>query len=84
MCEVRFYNESNREYFHHMYEASEIPDRKQRKKRQRKKRRSACGKCEFCMKEDCGKCKNCMDMTKFGGQGKKRQRCEQRKCRLFR
>ena len=66
MFEVKFYNKSNKKYFYSLYKASEIPDKKQRKKR-----RGACGKCEFCMKDDCGTCKNGRDMRKFGGQGKK-------------
>ena len=44
-------------------------------------RRRNCGKCPECRASDCGNCKNCRDMPKFGGPGKKKQRCIRRKCR---
>ena len=34
-----------------------------------------CGKCDGCTLKDCGKCNNCLDKPKFGGHGKRRQRC---------
>ena len=41
-----------------------------------------CGYCENCLlKSDCGKCKMCLDKKKFGGPGKKKQRCMMRKCK---
>lgn len=46
----------------------------------RKIREPSCGQCEPCLKEDCGKCKCCLDMPKFGGPGKRKERCIHRKC----
>ncbi len=43
-------------------------------------RRNRCGKCENCKKQDCGKCTHCIDMKKFGGKGKLKQACKDRKC----
>lgn len=43
-------------------------------------RRKRCGVCEVCQLPDCGKCKSCKDMVKFGGTGKKKQCCEERRC----
>ena len=41
-----------------------------------------CGHCENCLlQRDCGKCKMCLDKKKFGGPGKKKQRCIMRKCK---
>ena len=31
-------------------------------------------------RKDCGSCTNCKDMKKFGGQGKKKQKCIHRVC----
>ncbi|XP_064460816.1 DNA (cytosine-5)-methyltransferase PliMCI-like [Ornithodoros turicata] len=43
-------------------------------------RRKRCGVCEACQTPDCGKCKACSDMVKYGGTGKLKQCCEQRRC----
>ena len=32
------------------------------------------------MRPDCGKCVGCKGMTKFGGNGKAKQACTNRKC----
>ena len=45
-----------------------------------KKRKMKCGMCDQCLKVDCGQCRNCKDMTKFGGSGKSKQACMERKC----
>ncbi|XP_065893767.1 uncharacterized protein [Dysidea avara] len=37
-------------------------------------------KCSGCSLLDCGLCTFCKDMIKFGGPGKKKQRCSKRKC----
>lgn len=37
-------------------------------------------KCSGCTKKDCGVCKNCKDMVKFGGTGRKKQKCIHRVC----
>ena len=38
------------------------------------------GKCSGCLAVDCGKCKNCRDNTKFGGSGRKKQKCVLKTC----
>ena len=45
-----------------------------------KARKRRCMECEGCKREDCGSCINCNDMKKFGGQGKKKQKCMHRTC----
>lgn len=47
------------------------------------KRGTRCGKCAGCMREDCAKCVYCLDKAKFGGPGKKKQRCILRTCSNF-
>lgn len=43
-----------------------------------------CGKCKACATvEDCGVCVFCKDMKKFGGPGKRRQKCLRRQCEVF-
>lgn len=51
--------------------------------RQSRKRGRGCGGCPGCLREDCGKCQYCMDKPKFGGPGKKKQRCSLRVCSNF-
>ncbi|XP_062975632.1 DNA (cytosine-5)-methyltransferase 1 isoform X2 [Elgaria multicarinata webbii] len=43
-------------------------------------KRRRCGVCEVCQQPECGKCKACQDMIKFGGSGKSKQACQQRRC----
>ena len=43
-------------------------------------RKRGCKECIGCKREDCGSCRNCKDMTKFGGKGKKKQKCIHRVC----
>ncbi|XP_043275334.1 DNA (cytosine-5)-methyltransferase PliMCI-like isoform X4 [Venturia canescens] len=43
-------------------------------------RRRRCGVCEACQQSDCGACAACKDMTKFGGTGRSKQSCVQRRC----
>ncbi|KXJ20320.1 DNA (cytosine-5)-methyltransferase PliMCI [Exaiptasia diaphana] len=43
-------------------------------------RRTRCGICEKCQQPDCGKCKYCRDMVKFGGTGRQKQSCLERRC----
>lgn len=46
-----------------------------------KKTAGSCGECAACLKvTDCGRCVNCKDMLKFGGQGRKKQKCMERRC----
>jgi len=45
------------------------------------KKGNNCGECAACLREaDCGKCVNCRDMVKFGGEGRKKQKCMERRC----
>lgn len=43
-------------------------------------RRKRCGVCMACQLPDCGKCAKCLDMAKFGGSGRGKQCCVQRRC----
>uniref|UniRef100_A0A4W3HR48 DNA (cytosine-5)-methyltransferase 1 n=1 Tax=Callorhinchus milii TaxID=7868 RepID=A0A4W3HR48_CALMI len=43
-------------------------------------KRQRCGVCEVCQQPDCGKCRACKDMVKFGGSGRSKQACLQRRC----
>ena len=45
-----------------------------------KPRRTSCGMCSGCQKDDCGECKMCINMIKFGGNGKMKQKCLKRRC----
>nr|XP_054752148.1 uncharacterized protein LOC129257776 isoform X1 [Lytechinus pictus] len=50
----------------------------------KKRRTMFCGQCIACLRNsDCGQCVNCLDKPKFGGEGKKRQKCLKRKCLVF-
>ncbi|XP_028404799.1 DNA (cytosine-5)-methyltransferase 1-like isoform X2 [Dendronephthya gigantea] len=44
------------------------------------KRRGRCNVCETCQQPDCGECKACRDMKKFGGTGRAKQCCINRRC----
>ena len=46
----------------------------------RRKRSTSCKTCTNCVKADCGTCKYCLDKPKFGGLGKMKQKCIQRRC----
>ena len=48
-----------------------------------KKRGRGCGACPGCLRDDCGTCNYCKDKTKFGGPGRKKQRCALRVCSNF-
>ncbi|XP_063841265.1 LOW QUALITY PROTEIN: DNA (cytosine-5)-methyltransferase PliMCI-like [Scylla paramamosain] len=43
-------------------------------------RRTRCGVCDACQRNDCGQCKHCKDMVKFGGSGRSKQCCIDRRC----
>ena len=45
-----------------------------------KSRKRAYGTCAGCKSEGCGKCGSCLDIKKFGGPGRKKQKCNGRKC----
>ncbi|XP_054859328.1 DNA (cytosine-5)-methyltransferase 1 isoform X2 [Eublepharis macularius] len=59
-------------------EQIEKNEREEDKENHTKRRR--CGVCEVCQQPECGKCKACQDMIKFGGSGKSKQACLQRRC----
>lgn len=44
------------------------------------KRKARCGNCSGCVTKDCGTCHFCQDMKKFGGSGRLKKACIQRKC----
>lgn len=44
------------------------------------KRSLRCGVCDCCQRPDCGVCKFCRDMVKFGGSGRAKQCCIERRC----
>lgn len=48
-----------------------------------RKRGRGCGSCPGCLRDDCGKCQYCVDKPKFGGPGRKKQRCSLRVCSNF-
>ena len=43
-------------------------------------KRKRCGQCAGCKSDDCRACPKCRDMKKFGGSGRKKQACVNRKC----
>ncbi|XP_065920475.1 uncharacterized protein [Dysidea avara] len=45
-----------------------------------RKRSRRCGECIGCTSVDCQKCSACQDMVKYGGPGKKKQCCVNRRC----
>ena len=62
------------------------PEKKKTVPEVKKPKRSSrmCGNCEACSTiEDCGKCVFCKDMKKFGGPGKRHQKCLRRQCKVF-
>nr|CAD43078.1 DNA methyltransferase 1b [Paracentrotus lividus] len=64
----------------HIFDAifkDQIADEMKAAASERKKR---CGVCEICQAPDCGKCTACKDMIKFGGSGKAKQACKDRRC----
>ena len=40
--------------------------------------------CAGCVLPDCGQCEECLDMKRFGGNGRRKQRCTLRQCGLRR
>lgn len=49
----------------------------------RNRKSRGCGKCDACLQEDCRECNNCLDMKKYGGPNKIRQKCIRREdCRV--
>ncbi|XP_076804654.1 uncharacterized protein LOC143448693 isoform X2 [Clavelina lepadiformis] len=45
-------------------------------------RSTRCKKCDACRAPNCGKCIHCRDMKQFGGSGRKKQSCIQRRCQF--
>ena len=48
----------------------------------RARRFAACGKCDGCTRPNCRKCSHCLDMKKYGGSGRLKQRCARKECLL--
>ena len=46
----------------------------------KQRRQKRCKSCSGCLANDCGKCWACRDKIKFGGPGKLKQCCVDRKC----
>ncbi|XP_067931367.1 uncharacterized protein [Watersipora subatra] len=44
------------------------------------KRSKACGTCKACNAKDCRTCVFCLDMKKYGGRGRMKQKCKYKKC----
>ncbi|XP_044540853.1 DNA (cytosine-5)-methyltransferase 1-like [Gracilinanus agilis] len=55
-------------------------DRQGKEDKESAMRRRRCGVCEVCQQPECGACKACKDMVKFGGSGRSKQACLQRRC----
>uniref|UniRef100_A0A8C5D612 CXXC-type zinc finger protein 1 n=1 Tax=Gouania willdenowi TaxID=441366 RepID=A0A8C5D612_GOUWI len=67
------------------YSTPSTPDYRLDRRRGSKVKRSVrmCGECEPCLRtEDCAQCDFCMDMKKFGGPNKIRQKCRFRQCEV--
>ena len=47
---------------------------------QKKVKKGKCRRCAGCLRDDCRRCKYCLDMPKYGGTGKLRQACVERRC----
>lgn len=51
---------------------------------QERKGRKSCGQCANCYRhDDCGVCRACREMKKFGGPGRTKDKCHQRRCLKF-
>ena len=74
-----FKNEASGEFFDDYLDLDSMM-----KQAQKKTRKNGCRKCENCKKPDCRVCVNCLDMKKYRGKGKKKQKCMDRKCLRFR
>ncbi|XP_075758636.1 DNA (cytosine-5)-methyltransferase 1 isoform X2 [Pelodiscus sinensis] len=62
-------------FFSEQIEKNEREDDKENAMKRRR-----CGVCEVCQQPECGKCKACQNMIKFGGSGRSKQACLQRRC----
>ena len=43
-------------------------------------KKMSCRVCEPCLRPDCSQCTFCLDKPKFGGPGKKKQKCIEKVC----
>ncbi|CAH0549085.1 unnamed protein product [Brassicogethes aeneus] len=57
-----------------------FPDQIDQGGRDKGPKKKRCGVCEACQNPDCGECSFCKDMLKFGGSGRSKQACKQRRC----
>ncbi|KAK6625433.1 hypothetical protein RUM43_005731 [Polyplax serrata] len=55
-------------------------DNDEEESKMRTERRRRCNVCEACQQPDCGECVFCRDMVKFGGSGRGKQACKNRRC----
>lgn len=46
-------------------------------------RRTACGKCVACLRLECGRCARCLKKSHFGGEGRCKDICFQRRCHFL-
>ena len=44
------------------------------------KRRLSCSDYTGCRAKECKECNHCLDMKKYGGEGKRKQKYKKRKC----
>ncbi|KAM4889230.1 DNA (cytosine-5)-methyltransferase 1 [Thomomys bottae] len=65
-------------FFAEQIEKDERADREDKENNSTQRRR--CGVCEVCQQPECGVCRACKDMVKFGGSGRSKQACVQRRC----
>ncbi|KAJ8934705.1 hypothetical protein NQ318_008503 [Aromia moschata] len=66
-----------RDVFEHFF-LDQIDNKDKNENKGPKKKR--CGVCEACQSPDCGECNHCKDMLKFGGSGRSKQACKNRRC----
>nr|XP_023026505.1 DNA (cytosine-5)-methyltransferase 1-like [Leptinotarsa decemlineata] len=57
-----------------------FPDQLDAKNDNKGPKKKRCGVCESCQSPDCGECNHCKDMLKFGGSGRSKQACKNRRC----
>ena len=66
--------------FEAMFAEQMAQEKAEEEGKESKARKNRCGICDQCTRSDCGVCNHCKDMTKFGGTGRSKQACVERKC----
>lgn len=69
---TKLVNDVFEQFFSDQIDKKNIKDDKAPKKKR-------CGVCEACQSPDCGECNHCKDMLKFGGSGRSKQACKNRR-----